>query len=113
MSINKKIKRIIRGKLNKLLSERPRINQKCSNIFTNNNNSKTKIDAYLDQKTCEAFKILELAPGATTDELTKAYRRLCKEYHPDRFCNNPEKQKYANELIIKINNAFNYLKKII
>ncbi|MCF0236629.1 MAG: TerB family tellurite resistance protein [Bacteroidaceae bacterium] len=32
----------------------------------------------------DAYKVLEIAPNATDDEVRKAYRRLALKYHPDR-----------------------------
>lgn len=37
----------------------------------------------MNQKT--AFKILGLGPGASLDQVKKAFRDLAKQYHPDRF----------------------------
>ncbi|MEQ8962612.1 MAG: DnaJ domain-containing protein, partial [Coleofasciculus sp. C2-GNP5-27] len=36
------------------------------------------------------YKILEVSPGATQQEIKKAYRRLVRQYHPDLHPNNPE-----------------------
>ena len=31
----------------------------------------------------DPYKVLGVSPGATDEEITKAYRRLAKKYHPD------------------------------
>ena len=31
----------------------------------------------------DPYKILGLSPSATEEEITKAYRKLAKRYHPD------------------------------
>ena len=31
-----------------------------------------------------AYKILEITPEASVDEIKKAYRRMAKKYHPDK-----------------------------
>ena len=38
----------------------------------------------------EAYKILELSPGASKQEIKSAYRRLVKKYHPDKFARQGE-----------------------
>lgn len=56
------------------------------------------------------YKILELEPEASLEEVKKAYRDLVKVWHPDRFSDNQRLQKKANEKLGEINAAY---KKII
>jgi hypothetical protein len=51
--------------------------------------------------------ILELQPGATKEEVKKAYRRLSKIYHPDI-----SKDENAKEKFIEINEAYEFLTKV-
>ena len=50
------------------------------------------------------YKILELSPGCSIDDIKKSYRRLAKMYHPDL-----NKSKHAHELFIEINEAYEIL----
>ncbi|MGJ3253723.1 MAG: DnaJ domain-containing protein [Elainellaceae cyanobacterium] len=56
------------------------------------------------------YKILRLHPGASQHEIKQAYRELAKQWHPDRFPNNPEKQQIAEELIKRLNEAYQALR---
>lgn len=52
------------------------------------------------------YKILGLERNASQDDIKKAFRKLSKEYHPDRFVNEPEdKRKEAEERFKDINEA--------
>lgn len=52
----------------------------------------------------ECYRILELEPGSSKDEISKAYRRLALQYHPD--CN-PGEQSAIN--FIRITEAYQLL----
>lgn len=41
---------------------------------------------------------LEIEEGATSDEVTAAFRRLVRLYHPDLYGDNPQYAEMANEL---------------
>ncbi|MGB0580189.1 MAG: J domain-containing protein [Limisphaerales bacterium] len=55
----------------------------------------------------EAYLTLGLTPGATKDEVKQAYRRLMKEYHPDKATqlSSPER-KHFEERSKRINQAY-------
>ena len=51
------------------------------------------------------YDILGVNPNATEDEIKKAYRRLLKAYHADRYDTDPVKKKAANTVLARINPA--------
>ena len=65
----------------------------------------------MDRKYLEAMEELGLEPNFTLKELRKKWLELLKKYHPDRYQTEDERTiKFAEEKIIKINEAYNYLK---
>lgn len=56
------------------------------------------------------YEVLGIKPGATQDEIKSAYRKLIKQYHPDKFVDNPLKN-LAEEKMIEINQAYDSLTK--
>jgi len=56
-----------------------------------------------------AFKVLEVQEGASMEDIRKAYLRLTRHYHPDNFLGQAEKLKVANDLMSKINKAYELL----
>lgn len=56
------------------------------------------------------YEILELPPNADPAAIKQAYRRLVKDWHPDRFAGQPQAQQAAEERIKQINTAYAYLK---
>jgi len=56
--------------------------------------------------TLEYYSILEIDPDATIEEIKRAYRKLAKEYHPDK---NPGCERYAEKQFKKITIAYENL----
>lgn len=54
----------------------------------------------------DPYKVLGVSPDASDEEIKKAYRRLAKEYHPDR---NPGDQEAAKKMQ-QINDAYDQIK---
>src|SRR5690554_6233133 len=54
------------------------------------------------------YSVLGVKPGASEQEIKKAYYELAKKYHPDNYHGHPLKQ-LAEEKIIEINQAYETL----
>ena len=53
----------------------------------------------------DPYKVLGVSPNATDDEIKQAYRKLAKQYHPDKYVNNPLSD-LASEKMKEINEAY-------
>lgn len=63
-------------------------------------------------ETDSSYKILEIEPAATDDEVKKAYRRMAMKYHPDKVSHLGEEfRKTADEKFKKVNEAYDKIKK--
>ncbi len=56
------------------------------------------------------YEVLGVKENASQDEIKKAYRELVKQYHPDKYENNPLKD-LAEEKLREINEAYDTLTK--
>ena len=63
------------------------------------------IKAMFIKETNSAYKILEVSPEATNDEIKKAFRELAKKYHPDKVAHLGEEIKKAAEVKFTTLNA--------
>ena len=53
--------------------------------------------------------MLDLQPGADMAQIKSSYRQLMRKYHPDMHAGNPQKQKAATELSMRVTTAYNGL----
>lgn len=68
--------------------------------------------AYTANNLDNEYKILEVAPGATDDEIKKAYRNLAKKHHPDKVNHlGDEVRTAAEEKFARLNQAYERIKK--
>ena len=59
-----------------------------------------------------AYKVLEITPEATDDEVKAAYRKMAVKYHPDKVEHlGPENQNSAKEKFQKLQAAYEEIKK--
>lgn len=59
----------------------------------------------------DCYKILEVSPDATDDEVKKAYRKAAMKYHPDKVSHLGEDvRKKAEEQFAKVNQAYDKIK---
>ena len=57
----------------------------------------------------EWYRVLDLQVGADMAQIKTAYRQLMRKYHPDMHAGNPNKQKAATELSMRVTTAYNGL----
>lgn len=59
-----------------------------------------------------AYKVLGLLPTASQSEITSTFRRLSKEFHPDKVKGNPAAHRATQERFMEISLAYEKLSKI-
>jgi DnaJ like chaperone protein len=63
-------------------------------------------------ETDSSYKILEIDPSSSNDDVKKAYRRMAMKYHPDKVSHLGEEfRKTADEKFKKVNEAYEKIKK--
>lgn len=67
--------------------------------------------AYLDKmELYKAYRILRVSPGDSVLTIKRAYRKLVRAFHPDRFASNPASKANAEEQMKIINEAYSLIK---
>ncbi|MFZ4549280.1 MAG: TerB family tellurite resistance protein [Bacteroidales bacterium] len=83
-----------------------------SEILGIKNSDFESIKAMFVKDTTSIYRILEVTPDASDEELKKAYRRMALKYHPDRVAHLGEDvQKAANSKFQELNAAYEQVKK--
>jgi len=62
-----------------------------------------------EAQVAEWYRVLDLSVGADLAQIKSAYRQLMRKYHPDMHAGNPQKQKAATELSMRVTSAYNGL----
>jgi DnaJ-domain-containing protein 1 len=62
-----------------------------------------------EAQAAEWYRVLDLQPGVDMSQIKTAYRQLMRKYHPDMHAGNPQKQKAATELSMRVTTAYNGL----
>lgn len=62
-----------------------------------------------DAQLADWYRVLDLQPGADMAQIKSSYRQLMRKYHPDMHAGNPQRQKAATELSMRVTGAYNGL----
>jgi DnaJ like chaperone protein len=97
------------GKINKSEIE---LIEKMSGALGINNSDFISIRNMFIPETDSSYKILEIEPSASNDEVKKAYRKMAMKYHPDKVSHlGDDFRKTADEKFKKVNEAYEKIKK--
>ena len=66
---------------------------------------------HLPEELRQDYANLEVAFGAPQEDVRKSYKRLIRQYHPDRHTGDPKRLKYATEITQKINQSYQRIRK--
>ncbi len=65
----------------------------------------------VEMATRDHYRTLELEPGASEEEVRRAWRDLTKVWHPDRFGNDEQLRRRAEEKLKAINEAYDEIRR--
>ncbi len=92
--------------------EEIKIIQTMANYLNINKNDYESIKAMFAKDEEAIFRVLEISPNTSNDEIKKAYRKMANKYHPDKVSHlGKEMQKMAEEKFKAVNDAYQRLKK--
>ena len=84
-------------------AQRHRPNERRARDGINRANEIKKKKTYVDH-----YKVLGLEKGASSTEIKNSYKKLVRQWHPDRY-GDPTKKKEAESMMKKINQAYDIL----
>ncbi len=88
-------------------------NLKSQKRYNSRNRSQANIRTDPDEQMNlpDAYRLLNVSPNASWDEVQKAYKEKMAKSHPDKVAHlGEELQKKAKELTLEINKAYNIIK---
>lgn len=68
--------------------------------------AKARRDRMRDRSIAKCYALLELPQGAPLGDVEGAYRRLLRQYHPDRFVGDSERHASAIALVTSLTDAY-------
>ncbi len=85
---------------------------RVANMLGISNSDFESIKAMFVKDSTSAYRILEITPDASDEELKKAYRRMALKYHPDRLAHlGDDVQKASNAKFQELSAAYEQIKK--
>ncbi|MDA9563298.1 TerB family tellurite resistance protein [Flavobacteriales bacterium] len=97
---------------NNVDTEEVRVIEQIANYLGINRSDFESIKAMFYKSADGAYKILEIEASATDQEVKKAFRKMAVKYHPDKVGDAGEEvKKAANEKFIKVQEAYETIKK--
>ena len=92
--------------------EEVKIIQTMANYLNINKRDYESIKAMFAKDDKAVYRVLEISPDASNQEVKRAYRRMANKYHPDKVSHlGKEMQSSAEEKFKAVNNAYQQLKK--
>ena len=76
---------------------------------SSNHSARSPRSGSADVQVTEWYRVLDLEIGAEMSQIKSSYRQLMRKYHPDMHAGNPQKQKAATELSMRVTTAYNGL----
>jgi DnaJ-domain-containing protein 1 len=80
-----------------------------SSSSTGSSSSRPPRPGSADAQVADWYRQLDLQPGADMSQIKTSYRQLMRKYHPDMHAGNPQRQKAATELSMRVTAAYNGL----
>jgi DnaJ-domain-containing protein 1 len=80
-----------------------------SSSSSGSSNSRPPRPGSADAQVADWYRQLDLQPGADMSQIKTSYRQLMRKYHPDMHAGNPQRQKAATELSMRVTAAYNGL----
>mgnify|MGYP005619721973 FL=1 len=95
-----------------LHKDEERLIKKISSYLNINQNDYTSIKAMFVKDVESDYKILEISPESTDEDVKKAFRKMAVKYHPDKVGHlGSEVKSMAEEKFKMVNEAYNNIKK--